>query len=62
MKQSPVSSFFFKCCPFCGGKAEPHRVLDSYWIECEECTIQTGFFSSMVDAVTFWNRRITDVK
>ena len=57
-----MSKTILKPCPFCGGKAkERYECLNGVFVRCNECGVSTDIFSSQVDAIETWNRRVGDV-
>ncbi len=58
-----------KPCPFCGGRAKVHRMLNSpvlslfrpskisYCVQCRQCGISTEWINDKKTVVDLWNRR-----
>jgi Lar family restriction alleviation protein len=46
-----------KPCPFCGGIAKGKKMLQEYWIYCDNCKAQTGLVRSSRLALNQWNKR-----
>lgn len=50
-----------KTCPFCGSSASGWKVMNDCWVSCDKCDCQTKNFDSMKEAISLWNRRVTNV-
>ena len=52
-----------KPCPFCGNNyinVEPvtdNRTIDSCYLKCPQCCIETRIFATLDEAKQFWNHR-----
>lgn len=44
-------------CPLCGGTAKLCPVNDSFYIKCENCKLETNFYTSKKYLVDYWNCR-----
>jgi len=46
-------------CPFCGGDATLHSMIDKYfWVKCEKCYAGISPESTPEAAIKKWNRRV----
>lgn len=50
-------------CPFCGGDAEMVESVDeaAWYTVCLQCSCQIGPYSSRLDMIPAWNRRVPNV-
>ena len=53
-----------KKCPFCGGKATFTNISQTtlFYVLCEKCKVFTDIYVEKMNAVKFWNSRVTDKK
>lgn len=56
-KENMASEIVLENCPFCGGKAILQPVNQMFYIECEDCELQTNYFESKYELVQYWNNR-----
>lgn len=45
-------------CPFCGHDAEAREVFLDRYVQCKNCKCRTKSFTTIKEAVEFWNRRV----
>lgn len=43
-------------CPFCQGKAVVYPIKDDWYIECDNCGINTDFFDSKEELISYWSK------
>lgn len=51
-----------KPCPFCGGEAALYTSENGEhgMVFCEDCEVETPMYKGVDNAISAWNRRITD--
>lgn len=51
-----------KPCPFCGGEAEIYTANNGKYglVFCKKCEVETPAFKGINNAISAWNRRVTD--
>lgn len=42
-------------CPFCCGAVECYPIGAHFYIECQECGLETDFFNTKSEAAAYWN-------
>lgn len=42
-------------CSLCGGQVKLNPVNDSFYIECLDCELETGYYKSKADLIKYWN-------
>lgn len=43
-------------CYLCGGNVKIQPVNDTFYIECEDCDLQTDYFDPKSDLIRYWNK------
>lgn len=44
-------------CPICGSDVSLLPVNNSFYIKCNKCKLQTGYFDSKKEILEYWNNR-----
>lgn len=42
-------------CYFCGHEVLVYPVNNSWYIECDNCNIRTGYYDSKIELIEYWN-------
>ncbi len=49
-----------KGCPFCGGNGKMENENTSWYVECEQCHVESSYYDSKEEAADAWNFRVGD--
>lgn len=49
-----------KGCPFCGGNGKMENENTSWYVECEQCHVESNYYDSKEEAADAWNFRVGD--
>lgn len=51
-----VETYELAPCYLCGGNVKIQPVNDKFYIECEDCKLESDFFRSKADLIRYWNK------
>jgi len=54
---SLVESGQLENCPLCGAVVGLYPTKHSFYIECDNCDLQTGYFETKEELISLWNNR-----